>query len=435
MKSMKKIFIQILIVLIMVINCSTFVYANETKKYLALGDSIAYGYGLSDISKQSYVSQLAKELEVMANNESVVGMDTSEFLELINKKETEDEIKSADLITISIGSNDLLGIVVNLIGNAFKVDVSNDEELVNNVKEAFEKASTAEKLQMVGSLYTSLNSDETKQALKLSVEKYDENWKKIMSKIKQLNSDATVIVTQFYNPYYGVDFPLMNDEINFSEYVDGYIKQLNASLESNKDLGYNIAYIYEAFNKTGVTNVNISVSEFNVDPHPNSVGHTIIFDEVLKVYNEINKTETEKIDINKCTISNVVNQIYTGKDIKPEITVKYGDKLLEKDKDYTISYNNNKEIGSADIIIAGMGNYTGIRNIKFNIIGNTEEKEDKNNTVKKDEYTENKNTIIADNTIANKNIPYAGGMKMLFLLISISAIGIISKHKSDKINI
>ena len=108
MKSMKKIFIQILIVLIMVINCSTFVYANETKKYLALGDSIAYGYGLSDISKQSYVSQVAKELEVMANNESVVGMDTSEFLELINKEEIEDEIESADLITISIGSNDLL---------------------------------------------------------------------------------------------------------------------------------------------------------------------------------------------------------------------------------------------------------------------------------------------------------------------------------------
>ena len=430
MKKIKRILGQILIVLIVTSNCSTFVYANETKKYIALGDSIAYGYGLSDISKQSYVSQVANELKIVASNKSVVGMNTSEFLDLINKEEIENEIKSANIITISIGSNDLLGIVVKLIGSAFKVDVNNEDNMLENVKVAFENATVTEKIQMIKSLYTSLNSEETKQELSLAVEKYDENWKKIMTKIKQLNPNATVIVTQFYNPYYGVNFQLINDEVNFSEYVDGYIQKFNTSLENNKELGYKIAYIYEDFNKIGVTNVNISLDEFNVDPHPNSVGHTIISDKVLKAYNEVNNIETEKIDINTCAISSVPDQIYTGKDIEPQIIVKDGEKELKEDEDYTISYNNNKEIGIANITIAGMGNYTGVKNIEFKIINN----ETKGNHINNENIQ--KDIAIGDSTVDNKNIPYAGSIEVLFILIIIiTSIGIISKHKSDKIDI
>ena len=43
----------------------------------------------------------------------------------------------------------------------------------------------------------------------------------------------------------------------------------------------------------------------------------------------------------------------------PGVTVKYGDKELVKDTDYTISYNDNKDAGTAAVTITGYGNYRG----------------------------------------------------------------------------
>ena len=50
-------------------------------------------------------------------------------------------------------------------------------------------------------------------------------------------------------------------------------------------------------------------------------------------------------------------QIYTGEDIKPEITVTDGNLGLVKGMDYEVSYINNKDAGQASIEIKGIGNY------------------------------------------------------------------------------
>ena len=50
---------------------------------------------------------------------------------------------------------------------------------------------------------------------------------------------------------------------------------------------------------------------------------------------------------------------YTGKAIRPEITVQFGDMALEKDKDYTITWRNNVSSGEAMMIVNGKGNFTG----------------------------------------------------------------------------
>ena len=78
-------------------------------------------------------------------------------------------------------------------------------------------------------------------------------------------------------------------------------------------------------------------------------------------------------DINKCTINSIPNQIYTGKEIKPEVIVKYGDQLLKKDIDYSLAYKNNINVGTATIIISGKGNYSGIlrKNFKIQILPNS----------------------------------------------------------------
>ena len=83
------------------------------------------------------------------------------------------------------------------------------------------------------------------------------------------------------------------------------------------------------------------------------------------VYKEFN---IKAKDLNDCTIQDIEDQDYTGSEIKPEITVKNGDKTLTAGTDYTVSYENNKEIGTATVNITGKGNYTGTVTKTFHIV-------------------------------------------------------------------
>ena len=73
----------------------------------------------------------------------------------------------------------------------------------------------------------------------------------------------------------------------------------------------------------------------------------------------VSKTYSIKNNFKKATISGISNKSYTGKNITQSITVKYNGKTLKNGTDYTVSYSNNKKIGTATVKIAGKGSYTG----------------------------------------------------------------------------
>ncbi len=50
---------------------------------------------------------------------------------------------------------------------------------------------------------------------------------------------------------------------------------------------------------------------------------------------------------------------YDGKAKTPSVTVKDGNKALVKDSDYSVTYSNNTNVGTASVTITGIGNYTG----------------------------------------------------------------------------
>ena len=50
---------------------------------------------------------------------------------------------------------------------------------------------------------------------------------------------------------------------------------------------------------------------------------------------------------------------YTGKAFEPDVTVKDGETALVKDADYTLSYADNINAGTATVTVTGKGNYTG----------------------------------------------------------------------------
>ena len=66
---------------------------------------------------------------------------------------------------------------------------------------------------------------------------------------------------------------------------------------------------------------------------------------------------------------------YTGEEIRPEITVKVGDKLLEEGTHYTLEYQNNVEPGTASVTVTGTeeAGYRGIVTIEFTIEKTEEE--------------------------------------------------------------
>ena len=58
---------------------------------------------------------------------------------------------------------------------------------------------------------------------------------------------------------------------------------------------------------------------------------------------------------------------YRGRGIKPTVTVKYGSTKLVKGTDYTVSYSNNTNVGTAVITVKGKGKYAGTATKKFTV--------------------------------------------------------------------
>ena len=58
---------------------------------------------------------------------------------------------------------------------------------------------------------------------------------------------------------------------------------------------------------------------------------------------------------------------YTGSAIAPVPTVKIGSTTLASGTDYTVSYKNNTNVGTATVTITGKGNYSGGKSITFSI--------------------------------------------------------------------
>ena len=81
----------------------------------------------------------------------------------------------------------------------------------------------------------------------------------------------------------------------------------------------------------------------------------------------VSKTYSIKNNFKKATISGISTKAFTGKNITQNITVKYNGKTLKNGTDYTVSYSNNKKIGTATVKITGKGSFTGTVTKTFKI--------------------------------------------------------------------
>ena len=134
--------------------------------------------------------------------------------------------------------------------------------------------------------------------------------------------------------------------VNESE--DGVIFESNISVTKLFNHNQNNFTLYN--NGSGSTFVDYDGDGLkdNVDPYP---------------------TETA-IQVDDFVISPVEKQLYLGSEVKPTVIVSYNNKVLELNKDYTISYSDNDKPGTATITITGIDHYINSVTVEFEIYCN-----------------------------------------------------------------
>ena len=84
------------------------------------------------------------------------------------------------------------------------------------------------------------------------------------------------------------------------------------------------------------------------------------------------KAAPGKINLSSCIIDTKNSCTYTGKALKPAVSVTYGyanaRTTLKEGTDYTVAYSNNKNVGTAKVKITGKGNYSGTITKTFKIV-------------------------------------------------------------------
>ena len=91
-------------------------------------------------------------------------------------------------------------------------------------------------------------------------------------------------------------------------------------------------------------------------------------DDYRTVSSNIITVVINKASISGAAVTGLEDQVWTGSAITPQPTVKLKGRTLAKGTDYTLSYSNNVDIGTATVTITGKGNYTGTVSATFQIL-------------------------------------------------------------------
>lgn len=79
--------------------------------------------------------------------------------------------------------------------------------------------------------------------------------------------------------------------------------------------------------------------------------------------------------ITKAAVAAIADQTHTGKALTPKPVLTFNGATLKEGTDYTLSYQDNTEVGQATVTISGRGNFNGTTSASFNIVAGDPEPE------------------------------------------------------------
>lgn len=242
----------------------------EEIKYVALGDSIARGYGLSSPETQSYpalINQaLKRKYQTEYYNYAVDGSRTTELLSLMQEAV---ELDNADLVTVCIGANNILKPFTDCLQRFASVIGFGGIVFADR----FDIIKTFDELNSI------LHSKEFSNELQSGIEAADRDLSLIFKEIKARAPQATVLVMLVYSPYHGaaVTLPYIGKTVDLGELSDAWVAKLNEVITAAAaDVGFTTVDCYTPFSdKQNLLNVAINTfpPKFSFDPHPNVEGH------------------------------------------------------------------------------------------------------------------------------------------------------------------
>ena len=238
---------------------------NPTIHYLALGDSIATGTTGISGTMYTYAYQFRDYLSgiygnnLTYNNLAVDGDDAGELLYRLNNESTYiTEVENADIITLSIGGNNIM-------------DAARDSSFWE-IDTAIAEAGTSA---------------------------FEVDYPALIARIRQLNPDVEIISMTLYNPYnsasHPTGYPADEQLHDIGQY---YIGRINDSIRSISDVNYKIVDVHASFYAYGEIGKMGDITFFypryswwtwwymklTRDPHPNQTGQDIIRDLFIEAY-------------------------------------------------------------------------------------------------------------------------------------------------------
>jgi len=281
---MKKIFknaLSLTVAMSLAIGNTPLSYAiSEDDTYVALGDSISTGHKLED-KNNLFVNKIEKTYNLDLTNLAKNGMDSTIMLNLL-KSEGKDgityreNIKNADLITISMGGNNLLQPLLGLIKEGLKLPSDADAKIIElaikNNPNAFVE------------IFTDLkNNPENAQILKYNLEVFATEFPQIINTIKTLNPNTEIIIQTVYNPFNDA-----KEFLDLANIIDPFFQAMNKTISEGSVLGYEVVDVYADFKSNDSQVPLTNMEEFDV--HPNKAGNEVIFNAHKKI---LDKEENE----------------------------------------------------------------------------------------------------------------------------------------------
>lgn len=224
------------------INATTLAKGEEKELfYLALGDSLTAGIGATEtnyLRLSAFVPQLTSFLRekqpVRVENHGIPGLTSGQLLRYLREGLGMDrKLAEADLITMTIGANDLLQLLAHVW-----------EEKLNEAQ------------------------------LKTILQNYSRHMQEIFNHIRRENPTVPIYILDLYSPY-GADHPL--HQIS-TEVVSSFNAQLAQLADAEKHIY--VVSVYPSFlnRERELTHI------LDGDPHPNDQGYRVILEAFQKFF-------------------------------------------------------------------------------------------------------------------------------------------------------
>lgn len=246
------------------------------KKYIVIGDEVAMeSKDYYDISYASliynFLSSLNNDLEY--KNLSEPGITSTELINIIDNNS--DEIKNSDLITISIGGNNVYNVILQGLYDSLNID---KEKFVNCNEDKFDSM-----------IFEYLNTEEIISIIQNEIDEFKRDFPSIIKKIEKLAPDSKIYVNTVYNP--------INKKGNVYNFFDSQIKLINNIIvENNTKYNYKIIDCYNILNDNEALNFKIDENKFQL--FPNKVGHAMMATQVICDYDDYVNLKVDKITSN-----------------------------------------------------------------------------------------------------------------------------------------